>query len=320
MSGIYSRQDFADFCLRQLGAPVINIEIADDQIEDAISMAVQYYQEFHYDGIERDYISKIINPTTLTLADSTGFEVGNNVTTTAGGNSIVHGVLTGNKITTQRNRGKVFEVGQTITNGINTTTITAVTLGEIDTGYFVLDESVYNVINIINTQSIMNNQVGDFMFNPQYQLMAPEVLNMVRGGAGMGGIGYFYGTMNYIGQLDFVLRKIKSFRFNRRMNRAYIDCDWNLEVHVGDYIAMEVYRALDPEVYNAVYNDMWLKSYCTALMKKQWGANLKKYQGMQLPGGITYDGQQLFDEAVQEIAQLKQDLIDQEPPLMMFVG
>ncbi len=321
MSTVSSRQDFADFCLRQLGSGVINIEVSDDQLEDCISMAIQYYQEFHYDGIERDYVSVRINPTKITVADVTGFNVGDKVTTDGGSVSYIYAIdATNNIISTTKNKGAPYAVAQTITNGSVSQAITVIVLGEIDLQYFVLDESIFNVINVINASSMMNNQFGDFMFNPQYQLMAPEVMNMVRTGSGMGGISYFYGTMNYLSQLDFVLRKIKSFRFNRRMNKCVLDIDWNTEVSVGDYVALEVYRALNPETYNGVYNDMWLKSYCTALIKKMWGTNLKKYQGMQMPGGLTYDGQTIFNEAVEEIKQLKQDLIDQEPPLLMMVG
>jgi hypothetical protein len=316
-----TRQDLADFALRQLGGGVVNVEISDDQIEDNIKLAVQYYQEFHFDGTERDYVSKLINPTRITVADVTGFNVGDKVTSSAGAISYVYDInATSNIISTIKNRGIPWAVTNTITNGTVTQTISGVVLGEIDLQYFTLDDSIFNVINIINTSSLMNNQFGDFMFNPQYQLMAPEVLNMVKGGAGMGGIGYFYGTMNYISQLDFVLRKVKSFRFNRRMNKCFLDIDWASEVHVGDYIAMEVYRALDPESYNEVYDDMWLKAYTTSLFKRQWGTNLKKYSGMQMPGGITYDGQGIFDESIREIRELEQKLIDQEPPLLMMVG
>lgn len=319
---VSDRQSLAAFCLRQLGGGVINIEISDDQIEDCIQQSIQYYQEYHYDGIERDYVSLVINPTVLTLTSAAGFAVGNTVTTPNGASALVTAVdLLNNKISTAKNTGTTFAISQTITNGTVTTTIgtpaISVVLGQMDLNYFTLDNSIYNVIKIINTSSLMGGRSGD-LFGLQYQLLAPEVINMVKGGAGTGGgIGYFYGLMKYLGDLDFVLSKQKSFRFNRRMNKLFLDISWDTELAIGDHVVAEVYRAVDPDIYTEVYDDMWLRKYTTALFKRMWGSNLKKYSGVELPGGITYNGQKIFEEAIIEIAELEKQLENLQPLLFM---
>lgn len=245
---IQSKQDLADFCLRQLGAPVIEIEIDDEQLTDNIELAVQYYHEQHFDGIDRDYV-------------------------------------------------KVQVTAQDISNR-----------------YFDLPEPIFSVLRVVNTANVI--QGSELLFNVQYQIMMHEMQHITSSG----GVGYLYTTMNYLTHLDFILRKEKTFRFNRRMNRIYLDINWVQDVKEGDWLVFEVYKAIDPETYTDVYNDRWLKRYATALIKRQWGSNLKKYSGMTLPGGITYNGQTIYDEAVVDIEKLEQEAIDAGPPLGFMIG
>ena len=245
---ISSKSDLADFCLRQLGAPVINIEIDDEQLTDNIDLAIEYYQTYHFDGIERDYVK--------------------------------------------------YQISQT----------------DITNRYLTLPDSVFSVLKVLNPSTIFNS--SDTLFNFQYQIMQNEMQNII----GSGGVGYMYSVMQYMSHMDFILRKEKMFRFNRRMNQIYIDVNWGTEIKENDWIVIEVYRALDPEVYTEVYNDMWLKKYATALIKKNWGSNLKKYTGMTLPGGLTYNGQQIYDEAIQEIEKLELDATNNSAPLGIFTG
>jgi hypothetical protein len=318
MAAIQSRQDLADYALRSLGGGVVNVEVSADQIEDAITSAVDYYHEFHFDALERDYISHKVTGTDVTVASSTGFAVGDTVTTTEGGNASIVAIV-GNVITTGFNSGVTFKVTQTLTNGTASSVISSVKLGDIDNHYIVLADSVVNVLRIINYSSTITGK--DALFSLQFQMAAPEILNMVRGGAGAtGGIGTYYGTMNYLSQMDFVLNKQKTFRFNRRVNKLYIDSGWTDRVSVGDYIVIEIYRTFDPEDYALIYNDFWLKKYTTALIKKTLGTNLKKYSGMTLPGGLQYNGQQIYDEAVAEIKELEQELVELQPPLEFAIG
>ena len=59
--------------------------------------------------------------------------------------------------------------------------------------------------------------------------------------------------------------------------------DWNNAVSSGEYIIIDCYRKIDPTQFTDVYNDVWLKKYVTALIKRQWGINLSKFDGIQLP-------------------------------------
>ena len=101
----------------------------------------------------------------------------------------------------------------------------------------------------------------------------------------------------------------KPLRFNRHQNRLFIDLDWeNEDLKPDEYVVVDAYRIVDPETFNDVYNDMFLKRYVTALFKRQWGANLIKYQGVSLPGGITLDGRQLFEDAQNELREIEDQL------------
>lgn len=311
-----ARQDLANFALRQLGKGAINIEITDDQIEDCLTLAVQYYQDYHPDGFERDYVTLKISPTSLTVADTSGFSVGDTITTTQGASAVILSIV-GLVISTDRNSGVAFANSQTITNGTASTTITTAVLGELDKKYFDLTGTVTSVLKIYNATTF-GGKVGD-LWGVQYQFLAPEILRMLKDGGGQG-LSYYYHTMSYLSDLDFIFKHEKSFRFNRRMNKLFLDIAWETELNVGDNLVIEIYRTVDPDTYNEVYTDLWLRKYVTALFKKQWGANLKKYKGMQLPGGLTYDGQTIFDEAKEEIKELEERLMTEEPPLGFFIG
>jgi hypothetical protein len=126
--------------------------------------------------------------------------------------------------------------------------------------------------------------------------------------------------MSHLALLDLELNGATMFRFNRRQNRLYLDINWETDIVENEFIVVEAYRALDPDQYNKVWNESWLKHYVTALFKKQWAINLKKFQGLQLPGGVTLDGNGLYDEATKEIDDLENDLMTKSAPLEFFLG
>ena len=110
-------------------------------------------------------------------------------------------------------------------------------------------------------------------------------------------------------------------RFNRHQNQIHLDIDWDEALVVGEFIIVEAMRVLDPNVYTDVCNDRWLKRYATALIKKQWGENLSKYEGIAMPGGVTFNGSRILDEANQEIEQLEQEMsLSYELPVDIMVG
>lgn len=311
--GFNTRQDLVDYCLRQLGGGVVNIEVTPDQLDDSVNDAIAYYQEYHPDGVEQAYISTKVTATTLTLTSAAAFDVG---TYLVGGTSgcrvrILH--KNGNVISITRQVGTKLSVGETVTSTAGSTTITAITLGLTDLQYIQLDDPVVSVEKVLNLSSVLSS--SDYMFNAQYQVMLSEIQNLASGSTQ-----YLYSTMSYLGHLDFILRKEKTFRFNRRINRCYLDINWDADVTVNDYLVLSVYKALDDDTYEEILNDIWLKRYTTALIKKTWGQNLKKYNGMQMPGGLTYNGQIIFDEAMKDISTLEEEIRTLMSPLGFMVG
>jgi len=115
-------------------------------------------------------------------------------------------------------------------------------------------------------------------------------------------------TMQHLDFLDHILVGEKPIRFNQHQNRLYLDLDWGNDVKVDDYIIIECYRTLDPTTYTDVFNDIYLKRYTTALIKRQWGANLSKFEGVQMLGGVTLNGAKLFEEANADIEKLEEQI------------
>ena len=315
---ITTRQQLADFALRQLGAPVINIEVNDAQIEDALELTIQHYHEYHFDGINRDYYIHKLTGSVLTVADSTGFSVGDSVHSLDGGITTHASItsVTPTSITINRQIGyDKFAINQSVKSAITGTTviITNIVLGDMDNGWIPAGDDIVGVTKILNITSILGS--GDYMFNMQYQIMMTELQALTKAGVSM-----YWQTLNYLGHLDFIMKKEKNFTFHRRMNRLILEIGWGTDVMVGDIVVAEVYRAVDEHVYTEVYDDIWVKRYFTALLKKQWGQNLKKYTGMQLPGGLTYNGQIIYDEAISDIEKLEEEALYSTSPLNFEIG
>lgn len=313
---ITTRQQLADFALRQLGAPVLNIEVNDAQIEDALELTIQHYHEYHFDGIVRDYYIHKITGTVLTVADGTLFNVGDTISSIDGATKALISNVSVNAITINRQIGfDKFVISQTVknVNSPTTTTISGIVIGDTDNGWIPAGDDIVGVVKILNISSILGS--GDYMFNMQYQIMMTELQALTKSGASM-----YYQTLNYLGHLDFIMKKEKNFTFHRRMNRLMLEISWGSDVRVGDIVAAEVYRGVDETIFTEVYDDIWVKRYFTALLKKQWGVNLSKYTGMQLPGGLTYNGLQIYDQAMQDIQKLEDEALYSTSPLNFEVG
>ncbi len=314
---IQNRQDLTDFALRQLGAPVINIEVDASQIEDCIDIAMQYYIEHHFDGVERTFLVYKIQGTQVVVDNASPFIVGQTIASLDGKTTSLISSINGNTLIINKQVGyNKFSVGQQITTSGNNNplaTIQSITLGDPDNGYVAIDDTIMGVMRLLNITSILGS--SDYMFNVQYQIMMSEIQNLTSQG-----MAYFYGVQQYLGELDFVMKKEKDFRFNRRTNQLYIDVDWMMDIRVGDIIAVECYKMIDDSTYPKVLNDIWLKNYVIAQIKKVWGASLKKYDNMQLPGGVTFKGQKIYDEAVNEIMKLEDEAINSSAPLNFFIG
>jgi len=259
MANPNTRETLKQYCLRNLGKPVIEVNASDEQLEDRIDEALQYFAQYHYDGIRRTYLKY-----KLTSADKTRLSALNGSTETA-----------------------------TDTPSSNTTTWYE------DNNYLSVPQSVVSVINIFP----FSNKGNLNLFDVRYQLRLNDLYDF----SSTSIINYDV-VLRHLDFLDHILVGEKPLRFNQHDNRLYIDQDWKNDLQVGEYMVIECYRKLDPETYTDVYNDIYLKRYVTQLFKKQWGANLSKFNGVAMIGNVTLNGAQIYQEALQEIDKLEQEI------------
>jgi|TARA_B100000085_G_scaffold273459_1_gene288957 hypothetical protein len=258
-----TREQLIDYSLRKLGAPVLEINVDDDQIDDLVDDAIQYYNERHMDGYIRTFLKFQFDQATIdSMKTDTSETVG----------------------------GKTFKQ---------------------QNNYITVPDHIISVIKIFDFTSKNTTNLFDVRYqwrlNDLWDLTQTEILT--------------YEMVNRrLEDIYFLLEGQKQIRYNLRGNRLYMDLDFKSDVLDGDYIIFDCYRAIDPSDYAGVYNDPWLKRYTTALIKRQWGQNLIKFQGAQLPGGITLNGRELYEDGNNEVQKLEDSMIDmyEIPPLDMI--
>lgn len=241
-----TREEFKAFCLRQLGQPVIQVNVADQQAEDNIDLALAWYRDYHMDASEKVFYKYMIDDTDRT------------------------------------NR------------------------------YITLPENIFGVVKVFNVGTLISGSDG--LFDIQYQIALNDLYTLTSVALAP----YYQMRMN-LSLIEEILVGQIPIRYNKNANRLYLDMDWD-KIPVDNYILLEAYEVLDPDLFPDIWADRWLIRYATALIKKQWGDNLKKFQGQALPGGITTNGQQIYDEAVQEIATIEADVLNSYglPPEMLL--
>jgi len=231
---ITSREGFTAYCLRKLGAPVIDINVDPDQVNDRIDDALKFWYDYHFDGAEKTFYKYVVTPTDIA---NEYIPVPDNVI----------GVV------------NIFDLGDYI--------------------------STNNIFNI-RYQIALND-----LYTLTYQSMVP-----------------YYMAFQQLQLLEQILVGKQPIRYNRHMQKLYIDTDWT-KITVGSYIVAEAYMVVDPDVFTSSWDDRWLQKYATALIKQQWGSNLTKFTGMTLPGGIQFNGEKIYNDATAEIEKLEQDVI-----------
>jgi hypothetical protein len=189
-----------------------------------------------------------------------------------------------------------------------------ITAADISNEYISIPDAITTVQRIFPLND-ENSSIN--MFDARYQIHLNDIFDLRNAGA----LSNYYQTQQYMSTIDLLLNGTEQVRFNRHMNRLYIDADWGEDLKENDYVIVDAYRIVDPDTHTDVYNDMFLKRYAVALIKKQWGANLIKFEGMQLPGGVTLNGRQLYDDAVTEIAAVEEQMqLKYEMPPDFFMG
>lgn len=314
---INTKQDLVDYCLRELGGGVIEIEVSDEQLEDCVDRAISYYNEFHYEGYDTDYVALKVTATVLEITSTTGIVAGDKLSASNGASAIVKTIIDGTHldIMAQQIDAK-FAVGQAISvnDVVTTNVIVSVNQGVFDNRQFKIDDkSIMAIVRVLNISKTMSS--GDYLFSPQYQLMMQEIRSIANGN-----LSYYFGAMQYLDHLSYVLTKEKNLRFNRRWGVLYLDVDWGSDVKIDDVIILQVNRATNESSHPNMFNDRWLKEYTTAQIKRQWGTNLSKYDNVQLTGGLTYNGKYILESAIQEIEALKEEAEKMSPALLPMIG
>jgi hypothetical protein len=316
---VNTREGLKQYALRALGAPVLEINVAEEQLQDRLDEALGYWYLYHYDGIERIYMKQIIRASEMILDTPTAesFKINGKVTgATSGATAIVttetRRSSTGTLLLV-RNVTGIFTPGETITDDNNVSAeLVSCTLREYDKRYIEVPDAIYGVTRVI---PFVNASSSKNLFDLQYQLRLNDLYDLTSTS-----IIYFKTVMGHLAMLDLELNGYPLWRFNRMNNRLYLDINWETDIPLGDFMVAEVYRIMDPTECPKVYNEAWLKHYVTALFKRQWAVNIKKFTGIQLPGGVILDGDKLYSEAVQEIKELEEELRDKSAPLDMFIG
>ena len=313
-----TRQELIDYCLRRLGFPVIEINVDDDQISDRVDDAIQLWQEHHFDGVERVYIKKALEGSTLNLTSSATFNAGETITGgTSGAKAIVDKSSSGTKVIYENvSTVEKFEANEVITgedSGV-TATISSIVKGNIENGYIAIADNILGVTRMFKFGGVGSTSNSDGLFDIDYQFAQNDLYNLLAAD-----VTYYSMVKTHMNVLESLFVNDRAIRFNRKTNKLYIDTDMDRTFNIGDYVIAEGYALVAGADYAEVYDDMWLKKYTTALIKRQWGENMKKFGGIQLPGGVTLNGDQIYSEAVNEIAQIEEEMQNRYelPPTFM---
>jgi len=266
-----TKATFKSYCLRALGFGVIDINVSDDQADDRIDEALQYFAQYHYDGIEKMYLKYQITADDITRATS-------NATTTA-------------------------------TDSVDTSITASFSEGK---NFIPMPSAVVSVLNIFP----FDDQATNNMFDIRYQLRLNDLYDF-----SSTSIIHYQMTMQQLDFLSHILVGEKPVRFNQHQNRLYIDMDWTNDISAGEFLIIECYRKIDPTTYTDIFDDIYLKRYATALIKKQWGANLSKFNGVAMLGGVTMNGETIYSQAIEELDKLEEQIqLSFETPIDYMVG
>ena len=266
-----TKSTFKEYCLRNLGKGVIDINVSDDQADDRIDEALQYFAQYHYDGIEKVYLKHQITQEDVDRSKT-------NETSTATDSK-------DSSITASFSEGK---------------------------GFIPMPSAVVSVLSIFP----FDDQATNNMFDIRYQLRLNDLYDF-----SSTSIIHYQMTMQQLDFLSHILVGEKPIRFNQHQNRLYIDMDWSNDITAGEYLIIECYRKIDPASYSDIFDDIYLKRYATALIKRQWGANLSKFKGVQLLGGVEMDGETIYSQAQEELDKLEEQIqLSFETPIDYMVG
>ena len=280
-----TRQQLIDYCFRKLGAPVLEINVDDDQVDDAVDDALQYFQERHFDGVERMYMKYRVSQEDIDRGKAT------NET----GSSNTKGI-----VGTAATSTSIAGYGTTVSNWYE------------NSNFIQVPDSVIGIEKVFRFDT---SSISGGMFSIKYQLFLNDLyyFNAVE-------LMQYAMTKSYLEDIDMLLTTDKQLRYNKRQDRLYLDIDWGAQSR-DTYFIIDCFRILDPDQFTGVYNDSFLKKYLTLLIKRQWGQNLIKFRGVKLPGGIELNGREIYDDAEKDIEALREKMtLEYELPPLDFIG
>lgn len=247
-----SREELKDYCLTELGKPVIAINVSDDQLDNSIDDALQYWREYHEDGTERTWFKKQIDQ------------------------------------------------------------------NDIDNGYITMPGNIQAVIGVLNPGAIsgISASTSDNFFSFEYQFMAASVWDLMQFGNASG---YFIANQ-YLAEMSQLFGQKLITRFRQSTQRLYLDINSSVSFAVGMWLVADVSAYLDPDTYTNVWGNRWLRKLSVAYVQKRWGANLRKFQNVQLPSGMVLNGEAIYQDALREIEKVEDQITRQQMPVGIIVG
>ncbi len=241
MSKPINRSQFVDYCLRQLGSPVIQINIDDDQVSDRIDDALELWREYHYDATSHEFF--------------------------------------------------LYQLTQ----------------DDLNNSYIPITDDVIGIISLAvpNTSSTswMTN-LGQLTIGTHWNINFGAGI----GAGGCGILGDYHTAMDHLANVDEMFVNTPQWSYHQYMNRLVIHDDLSTLGAVDDYVMLEIFRSIDESTFGRIWTDRWLGQYATAIIGRQWGVNLSKYDGVQLPGGITLDGDKIYSRYNEEALRLEEEL------------
>lgn len=300
-----TRTQLKTYIKRRLGEPVITVNVADDQIEERIDDALAFFQDYHFDASEKVYLKHQLTYSNVVFTAATTGTFSNNEVITGQTSNVSGTVLTQSSNTSVKftydrtDTTSAFTVGETLLGATSNATgvVSSINTGDWDNQYIPISDLVLNIYRVLTLDG------GKGMFSRNYQFLMADL--SLLGGNSV--IPYFL-TRSHMEMLKDMFVGDIAIRFNRHVGRLYLDVDWQHRVRPADYVVVEAQRVLDPASYAGIWKDRFLRDYATALVKKQWGQNLVKYEGVQMPGGVTLNGRAIYDEGNRESTQLEEQI------------
>jgi hypothetical protein len=312
-----TRQQFIDYCKRRLGFPVIDINVDDDQISDRVDDALQFFEDYHFDGVEKMFMKHRItqddiNRRWIYCPDAVTYVVGMFPFDDSNSSVNMFDLRYQLRLHDLYDFTSVSYVSYEITMQ-HIRTLNLLFSGTPQIRFNRKQNKIF--LDIDWSRDI---SVGDYVVIDCYRAIRPATITLT-------GTGTAVTTSNTITGTGTI--------FDQELLEGDIITLGGQELQVNQIITPTILTTIGPvtiDVTNGVltkpgnsevFNDRFLKRYATALIKYQWGSNLSKFAGIQMPGGVTLDGVRIMTEAKEEMDKIEEDMYNfNSLPSEIFTG